>query len=49
VPSARDLSEASYPEFVYAIVSLAVDGQPDVRGYRIARGHFEPVLLVPVP
>ena len=49
VPSARDLSEASYPEFVYTIVSLAVDGHPDVRGYRIARGHFEPVLLVLVP
>ena len=40
VPSATDLAEAHYEEFLYIIVSLMGD-QPDVRGYRLANQRFE--------
>jgi proteasome lid subunit RPN8/RPN11 len=39
VPSATDLAEAHYEEFLYVIVSLAGD-QPDVRAYRLDGGRF---------
>jgi proteasome lid subunit RPN8/RPN11 len=36
-PSASDIAEAYYPEFVYVIVSLA-ESEPDVRAWRIRDG-----------
>jgi proteasome lid subunit RPN8/RPN11 len=39
VPSATDLAEAHYEDFLYVIVSLAA-GQPDVRAYRLDGGRF---------
>ena len=36
-PSASDVAEASYPDFVHLIVSL-LPPAPEVRAYRIARG-----------
>jgi proteasome lid subunit RPN8/RPN11 len=41
-PSATDVAEAHYPEFLYLIVSLA-DATPDVRGYHIRSGAVEAV------
>jgi proteasome lid subunit RPN8/RPN11 len=47
VPSARDLLEASYPEFLYVIVSLcALAGGHDLRAYRLVDGNFRAVELV---
>jgi proteasome lid subunit RPN8/RPN11 len=43
VPSATDLAEAQYPDFVWVIVSLADPNAPDVRAYRIDAGRFEEV------
>ncbi len=41
VPSATDLAEAHYEEFLYVIVSLA-GATPDVRAYRLVPGpRFE--------
>ncbi len=41
VPSATDLAEAHYEEFLYVIVSLA-GAEPDVRAYRLVPGpRFE--------
>jgi len=34
-PSRKDLDMAFYPEAVYLILSLADQGQPEVRGFRI--------------
>jgi proteasome lid subunit RPN8/RPN11 len=48
VPSATDLDEAFYPEFVWLIVSLA-GTVPDVRAYRIAEGNFVPLRIVLLP
>ena len=39
IPSATDLAEAHYEEFMYVIVSLAGD-EPDVRMYRLDGGRF---------
>ena len=39
VPSATDLAEAHYEEFMYDIVSLAGD-EPDARIYRLDGGRF---------
>jgi proteasome lid subunit RPN8/RPN11 len=49
VPSATDLAEAHYSEFVYVIVSLAGVEAQDVRGYRLDDGRFVGVSLVTVP
>jgi [CysO sulfur-carrier protein]-S-L-cysteine hydrolase len=47
VPSAADLAEVTYPEFLHVIVSLATrDRNADVRGFRLTGGNFEPVELV---
>jgi [CysO sulfur-carrier protein]-S-L-cysteine hydrolase len=46
-PSATDIAEAAYPEFVHLIVSLADRARPDVRAYRIADGSAAPVALEP--
>jgi proteasome lid subunit RPN8/RPN11 len=48
VPSATDLAEAHYEEFLYIIVSLADPAAPDVRGYRLSGRSFLPVTLVRV-
>jgi proteasome lid subunit RPN8/RPN11 len=48
-PSASDLAEAHYPEFVWVIVSLAGPGTPRVRAFRLGRGNFLELALVPVP
>lgn len=47
-PSATDLAEAYYRDFVYVIVSLAPP-EPVVRAYQLGDGNFVPVALVPVP
>jgi proteasome lid subunit RPN8/RPN11 len=48
VPSARDLAEANFPEFVYLIVSLEeVDRSDRVRAYRLADGRATPLTIVP--
>jgi proteasome lid subunit RPN8/RPN11 len=47
-PSATDLAEASYPDHLYLIVSLAA-GSPDVRLFRLDEGNFLPLPFVTVP
>jgi proteasome lid subunit RPN8/RPN11 len=44
VPSATDLAEATDPEFLYLIVSLAAAG-PEIAAYRIRNGAFGVVRL----
>jgi proteasome lid subunit RPN8/RPN11 len=46
VPSASDIAEAYYPEFVYVIVSLA-GSEPDVRAWRIREGAVAEVRVRP--
>jgi proteasome lid subunit RPN8/RPN11 len=47
VPSARDLAEASVPDFVYLIVSLAeTDSDDSVRAYRLAEGRATPLTIL---
>ncbi len=49
VPSASDLEDATYAEYLYVIVSLG--GEPmveEVRAYRLADQRFEPVELAAV-
>jgi len=43
-PSPSDLAEASYPEYAYAIVSLA-SNPPDVRLFRLEQGAFAEVPI----
>ena len=45
IPSASDLSEAFYPDFVYVIVSLESDDRPDCRAWRIRNGTAEEIKL----
>lgn len=46
-PSAADLAAASYPDFLYIIVSVLKAGESgDVRAYRLAEGNFGRVDLV---
>jgi proteasome lid subunit RPN8/RPN11 len=47
VPSERDVLEASYPDYLYLLVSLAHD-PPDVRLYLLAEGNFLMLPLVTV-
>jgi proteasome lid subunit RPN8/RPN11 len=44
-PSATDLSEASYPDHLYLIVSLAAE-PPDVAVFRFVGGTFHAVACV---
>ena len=44
-PSATDLSEASYPDHLYLIVSLAAEA-PDVAVFRFVGGTFHAVACV---
>lgn len=48
VPSPTDIAEASGPGFLYVIVSLADDRNPEVRGYRIDKGRVTAVPLQPL-
>lgn len=50
VPSATDLAEALYPEFLYLIVSPPDRERPvaEIRGYRLLDGRFVEVRIVPV-
>jgi proteasome lid subunit RPN8/RPN11 len=45
-PSAMDIAEAHYPEFVHIIVSLVGDVAGRVRAYRIRDGRATPLALV---
>jgi [CysO sulfur-carrier protein]-S-L-cysteine hydrolase len=45
VPSARDIAEAHYPEFVWIVVSLEDAHAPDVRAYTIADGAVTAVAI----
>jgi proteasome lid subunit RPN8/RPN11 len=45
VPSATDIAEAQYPEFVWVIVSLAAADAPEIRAYRIDAGRFEEIAV----
>ena len=45
VPSARDLAEAFYPEFVWLIVSSAHE-EPDYRVYRIEAGRADELQMI---
>lgn len=49
-PSATDLAEATYPDFVYIIAAPGRPGKPaDIRAYRLSpSGNFERLELVPV-
>jgi proteasome lid subunit RPN8/RPN11 len=47
-PSAVDLAEASYADYLYLIVSLAA-APPDVRVFRLEAGNFLPLPFVSVP
>jgi proteasome lid subunit RPN8/RPN11 len=42
-PSATDVAEAHYPEFVWMIVSLATAGEPDVKLFRIENGEWREI------
>jgi proteasome lid subunit RPN8/RPN11 len=46
VPSPVDLQEATFPDFLYVIVSLSDPHAPDLRGYRLTRDAFVPAALV---
>ena len=47
VPSARDLAEASFPQFMYLIVSLGeADPRDRVRAYRLTDGRATPLTIV---
>jgi proteasome lid subunit RPN8/RPN11 len=47
VPSETDRAEASYPGFLYLIVSLTMQ-PPDVRLYRLVDGNFQQIRFVTV-
>ena len=47
VPSATDVDEAGYDDYLYVIVSLAVD-PPDVALYRLSSGKFVALTFVAV-
>ena len=46
VPSATDLAEALYPDFVWVIVSLAAAKEDNVAAYRLTGAGFVPVTIV---
>ena len=49
VPSASDVAEAFYPDFVYLIVSLAAADRPECRAWRIRDGAAEEIALLREP
>ncbi len=50
-PSDTDAQEATYPEYLYLIVSPGGDQcvGGETRGYRLVEGSFRPVALVAIP
>jgi len=48
-PSATDIAESHYPEFIHVIVSLADPEHADVRAYRIHGSDVRPVALRSFP
>jgi len=46
-PSPRDLAEATYPDYLYLIVSLQAE-PPETRLFRLVDGNFHEVRLVRV-
>ena len=44
-PSPSDIAEALYPDFLYVIVSLMLEGRPQIRGWRIRDGAPSEVEL----
>ena len=42
-PSAKDLNEAAYPDALYIIVSLAVEGVLELRGFLLQEGEVQSV------
>ena len=49
LPSEVDLREASYPEFIYAIVAPGTGGLPGVAAYRLAGDAFREIRLRVLP
>ena len=49
MPSASDVAEAFYPDFVYLIVSLAAPNRPECRAWRIRDGAIEEIALLLEP
>ena len=45
IPSATDIEQASYPEALHLIISLNTKGVLEMRGFKIAEGHAEEVIL----
>ena len=45
LPSDVDCREASYPEFIYAIVAFVPAGRPGVAAYRLAPDTFDEIRL----
>jgi [CysO sulfur-carrier protein]-S-L-cysteine hydrolase len=45
-PSATDVDRASYPDAVYAIVSLVDRAAPDLRAFRILEGRIEELPVI---
>ncbi len=48
-PSASDVAEAFYPDFVYLIVSLMTANRPECRAWRIRDGAAEEIALLREP
>ncbi|HEB92256.1 MAG TPA: M67 family peptidase [Gammaproteobacteria bacterium] len=46
VPSATDLREATYPDVLYIIISLATEGTLEMRGFHLKNGNTEDVDFV---
>lgn len=44
-PSTRDLAEAAYPDALYLIVSLDIEGVLEMRGFRLRSGEIKAVDL----
>ena len=45
-PSSTDVDRASYPDAVYAIISLVDRATPDLRAFRILEGRIEELPVV---
>ena len=46
LPSTTDLSDATYPDYLYVIVSPARPAGPQVRAYELQDGRFVEVEIV---
>lgn len=45
-PSSTDVDRATYPDAVYALISLVDRGDPDLRAFRILEGRIEELPVV---